>query len=45
MQSKVEQQLDEIIKLIKEINNNLGGNNENQQPTDEESHHQSVQNQ
>lgn len=39
MQSKVEQQLDEIIKLIKEINNNLGGNNENQQPTDEESHH------
>lgn len=45
MQQKVEQQLDEIIKLIKEINKSLGGNNENQQSTDEESHHQSVQNQ
>lgn len=34
MQQKVERQLDEIIKLIKEINKSLGGNNENQQSTD-----------
>ena len=44
MQNKVEQQLDEIIKLIKEINKSLGGNNENQQPGDEKQNHHTMQN-
>lgn len=44
MQQKIEQQLDEIINLIKEINNSLGGNNENQQSGDEKQNHHTMQN-
>lgn len=44
MQQKIEQQLDEIIKLIKEINKSLGGNNESKQSSDEEQNHHTMQN-
>lgn len=43
MQQKIEQQLDEIIKLIKEINKSLGGNNESKQSGDEKQNHHTMQ--